>query len=63
MIVRIDESVEDEEWGAMKLQESLTFLQHSFGQYQIEVRVEILDQIKSRLIEILEVDIDDWTID
>ena len=46
VIVRMDESVEDEEWGVKRQWVSLAFSLHSFDQYRIEVHVEILDQRK-----------------
>ena len=61
VIVRIDESVEDEELDVLKLSAALAFSWHSFGQYQIEVLVEILDQIKCRLIGIQWIDNVNWT--
>ena len=56
--VRIVENVEDEELDVLKWWATLAFSWHSFGQYQIEVLVEILDRTRCQLIGILKVDDD-----
>ena len=42
---------------------ALAFSLHSFGQYQIEVLVETLDQIKYHPAGILGIDNNDWLTD